>query len=84
MTDFDYETHLRNKFGRAVLTCVVVKRRGRLMIRCYETNETIYCPPDFIQILFKTREPMIDLATEMIYYDEITEKVIEFETRMRP
>lgn len=84
MSDFDINEHIKNKFGRYVITAVVVKRRGRLMIRHFETGEILYCPPDFIQKLFVTREKMIDLANEMIYMDEVTKKIIEFETRMRP
>ena len=82
---FDVDQHVENKFGRYAITAVVIKRNKRLMIKHYETGAILYCPPDFIQNLFKTRDKMIDLANEMVYMDEVTQKIIEFETiKMRP
>ncbi len=70
---------------RLLIGAVVVKRNGRLQINRLEgEQETLYIPPDFIYNQLHSRQPLIDLAAKMIYYDEIIDQIIEFETSMRP
>lgn len=63
------------------ITAVVVKRNKRLQIIYYETGEVLYIPPDFIKL--NSRQPLVDLASKMVYYDDVFNHILEFESNYR-
>ena len=63
------------------ITACVVKKDKRLQIIRYETGEVLYSPPDFIKL--HSRQPLVDLAASMIWYDEIFDRIFEFESNYK-
>ena len=68
-----------------VRTHVVEKRNKRLIIRCVETGEVVYTPPDFLRQQIRNRDGLRVLADRLTTeWVNPIRAIMDFETSLRP
>lgn len=64
---------------------VVAKHNKRLVVRCVETSEVVYTPPDFLRPLIRNRDGLQTLANRLtLEWARPIRAIMDFESSVRP